>query len=70
MIFKSLRGHKLTSGKELKYFTYNFKKTTNLWKLYFLPKLRKHLSAVPRKSVVSNCGIPTEKASEYLDHTL
>ena len=70
MIFKSLCGHKLTFGKELKYFTYNLKKTTNLWKLYFLPKLRKHLSAVPRKSVVSNCGIPTEKASEYLDHTL
>ena len=36
-IFKVLCGHKLISEKELKCFTYNFKKATNLGKLYFLP---------------------------------
>ena len=34
-IFKRLCSHKLISEKELKYFTYNFKKATNLRKLYF-----------------------------------
>ena len=37
-IFKRLCSHKLISEKELKYFTYNFKKVANLGKLYFLPK--------------------------------
>ena len=46
-IFKHLCSHKLISEKELKYFTYNFKKATNLGKLYFLPKIHKRLSAVP-----------------------
>ena len=69
-IFKGLCSHKLISEKELKYFTYNFKKATNLEKLYFLPKIRKRLSAFPGKPVISNCGTPTEKVSEYLDHIL
>ena len=37
-------GHKLISEKELKYFTYNFKKATNLGKLFFLPKIHKRYS--------------------------
>ena len=40
-IFKRLCSHKLISEKELKYFTHNFKKPTNLRKLYFLPKIHK-----------------------------
>ena len=52
------------------YFTYNFKKVTNLRKLYFLPKVHKRLSAVPGRPVTSNCGTPTEKVSEYLDYIL
>ena len=35
-IFKCLGSHKLIAEKELKYFTYNFKKATNPGKLYFL----------------------------------
>ena len=62
--------HKLISEKELKYFTYNFKKATNLEKLYCLPKRHKHLSAVPGRPVISNCGTTTEKAVEYLDYML
>ena len=39
-------------------------------KLYFLPKIHKRLSAVPGRPVISNCGTPTEKVSEYLDYIL
>ena len=62
--------HELISEKELKYFTYNFKKATNLRKLYFLPKINKRLSAYLGRPVISNGGTPTEKVSEYLDFIL
>ena len=35
--------------------------------MYLLPKIHKRLYDVP---VISNCGIPTEKASEFLDNQL
>ena len=69
-IFKRLCSHKLISEKELKYFTYNFKKATNFRKLYFLPKIHKRLSAVPGRPIISSCGTPTEKVAEYLDYIL
>ena len=31
---------------------------------------QKGLSNVPGRSVISNCGTPTEKVSEFLDHQL
>ena len=31
------------------------------------PKIYKHLNSVPERPVISNCGTPTEKASEFLD---
>ena len=68
-IFKRLCSHKLISEKELKYFTYNFKKATNLRKLYFLPKIHKHLSDTTGRPVIFNCGTRTE-VSEYLDYIL
>ena len=37
-------------------------------KLYLLPKIHKRLKNVPGRPVISNCGTPTEKASEFLDH--
>ena len=46
-IFKRLCSYKLISEKEMKHFTYNFKKATNLRKLYFLPTIQKCLSAAP-----------------------
>ena len=49
---------------------YDCKNDTNLGKLYFLPKIHKKLSNVPGRPVISNCGTPTEKASEFLDHHL
>ena len=69
-IFNRLRSLKIISEKELKLFTNNFKNATNLGKLYFLLKIRKRLSYVSGRPVISNCGTPTEKVSEYLHHIL
>ena len=44
--------------------------TTNLGKLYLLPKIHKRLHNVPGRPVISNCGSPTEKASDFLDFHL
>ena len=38
--------------------------------MYLLPKIHKRLVNVPGRPVISNCGTPTEKASEFLDHHL
>ena len=69
-VFNRLRSHRLISETELKYFTYNFKKAANLWKLYFLPKIHKKLANVPGRPVISNCGTPSEKVFGYLDFLL
>ena len=69
-MFRNLFNRKFISEKEVKYFTYEFKKATNLGKIYFLPKIHKRLSNVPGRPVISNCGTPTEKASEFLDYHL
>ena len=63
-----LKGH--ITEKELKYFSYEFKKSCNLGKLYLLPKIHKSLENVPGRPVISNCGTPTERVSEFLDHHL
>ena len=68
--FKRLYNSKLIREKELKYFSYNFKKTSCLGKIYLLPKIHKILNDVPRRPVTSNCGSPTEKLSGFLDHHL
>ena len=68
--FKKLNSSGHTSYKEMKYFTYEYKKACNLGKLYLLPKIHKRLSDVPGRSVISNCGTPTEKVSEFLYHHL
>ena len=38
--------------------------------MYLLPKIHKHLRNVPGRPVISNCGTPTEKVSEFLDYHL
>ena len=45
-------------------------KGTNLGKLYLLPKIHKDLSNAPGHPVISNCGTPTEKVSEFFGHQL
>ena len=54
----------------MKNFIYKFKKATNFGKLYLLPKIHKRLHYVPVRTVISNCGSPTEKCSEFLGHHL
>ena len=56
--------------KQLEYFPYECRKATNYGKLYFLPKIKKKLRNVPGRPDISNCGTPTEKCSESLDHHL
>ena len=69
-MFSSLKRRGLLTEKQMKYFTYEFKKATNFGKLYLLPKIHKRLHNVPGRPVISNCGSPTEKCSEFLDHHL
>ena len=47
--------------KQLKYFMIDFKKATNLGKLYLLPKIHKRLFKIRGRPVISNCGTTTEK---------
>ena len=56
--------------ESIKYFTYEYKNTCNLWKLYLLPKIHKRLHDVPGRPVISNCGTPTEKISEIFNRQL
>ena len=58
------------SDKTLKYFTYEFKKATNLGEFYLVPKIHERLENVPGKPVISNCEAPTKKASEFPDFHL
>ena len=69
-LFKSLKTKGSITEKELKYFTTEFKKATNLGKLYLLPKIHKPLENVPGRSVISNCGTPKEKVSKFFDSQL
>ena len=68
--FKSLKTSSIISEKELQYFTYKYKKTTSLGKMYLFPKIHQRLFDVPGRSMISNCGTPTEKVSEFLDNHL
>ena len=65
-IFISLYTCKFITEKKLKYVSYDFKKVIPI-KLYLLPKIHKRLYNMPGRHVISNCGAPTEKASEFLD---
>ena len=38
--------------------------------MYLLRKILKRLNDVPERSVISNCGTPTEKLSEFSDNHL
>ena len=68
--FKGLKTKGFIAEIELKYFTYQYKKVCNLGKMYLLPKIHKRLWDVPGRPVISNCGMPTEKVSEFLDYEL
>ena len=55
------------SDKTWKYFTRQCKNSTNFGKFYFHPKTHQRLNNAPGRPVISNCGKPTEKTSEFRD---
>ena len=57
-MFEGLKRKTVITEKEKNYFKFNFKRATNVGKL------------LPGRPVISNCGTPTEKVSEFLDHCL
>ena len=69
-MFENLQRKSVIQKREKNYFNFNFKKATNLGKLYLLPKIHKGLSNLPGRPLISNCGTPTEKVSEFPDHQL
>ena len=69
-ILKSFYTCKFITEKEVKYFSYDFKKTSNVDKFYLLPKVHEQLFNVPGRPGISSYGTPTEKASEFLDFYL
>ena len=62
--FKELERMGCISDKTMKY---EFTKATNLGKFYLLAKIQKSSENVPGRPTISDCGAPTEKASEFLD---
>ena len=52
--FKGLRRSGCTTEKELKYFSYEYKKITNLGKLCLLPKIDKGLENLHERPLISN----------------
>ena len=69
-ILKGLKQKGKITKKQLKYFTIEHKKATNLGKMHLLPKIHKRLYDVPGRPFISHCGTPTEKASKFLDNQL
>ena len=53
-MFKQLFSKQNMSSSEFKHFSYNYKKRTNLGKMYLLPKIHKRLQSVPSRPVISN----------------
>ena len=67
--FQNLKPKGKISDTQLKYFTYEYKKVSNLGKLYLLTKIHNRLHNVRGRPVISNCGTPMEKA-EFIDYYL
>ena len=53
-MFRSLKSYGKIAKKELKYFKYEYRKATNLGKMYLLPKIHKGLSNVPGTQTVGH----------------
>ena len=64
-LFQNFKSNGKTADKQLKYFMHEYKKVSNLEKLYPFPKIDKALYNVPGWPVVSNCVTSTVKASEF-----
>ena len=53
-MFENLQRKSVIQEREKNYFKFNFKKATNLGKLYLLPKIHKGLSNVPGRPAPGN----------------
>ena len=69
-MLRSLKSQGKITEKELKYFTYEYQKATDLGKMYLLPKTYKKLSNVLGRPVILNSGTATEKVLEFSDFQL
>ena len=69
-VFNSLKKRGYLTENQLKFFSYEYRKDADLCKLCFFPEIHKRLNNVPEQPVIKNCGTPTEKCSEFLDHHL
>ena len=54
-MFSNLKRRGFLTEKQMKYFTYEFKKATNFGELYLLPRIHKRLLDIPGRPVISNC---------------
>ena len=59
--FKNVKVKGYIMEKDLKYFTYESKKSCNVGKLYLLLKIYEIFNHAPGRPVISNFGMPTEK---------
>ena len=66
-VFSSLEKRGYITEKQFKFFSNEYRKATKFGELYFLPKILKGLHSFTGGSVISNCGTPTEKCSEFLE---
>lgn len=64
--FLELKRKKPITENVYQCFTYKFNKPSILGKFYLFHKIHKRLFNAPSRTVISNCGTPTEKASEFL----
>ena len=58
-MFEGLKKKTLITEKKKHCFKFNFKKATNVGKLYLLHKIHKRLSNMSGHPVISSCGTPT-----------
>ena len=70
VIFKNIRRKGVILEKILKHFSFEYKKATNLGKIYLLPKIYERLKNLSCRPVISNCGTPAEEVSRLLDRHL
>ena len=60
-MLSSLKRRVFLTEKQMRYFTYEFKKATNFGKLYLPPKIHKRVRNVSGRLVIFNWGSSTEK---------
>ena len=68
--FEKLNSSGYISYKEMKYFTYEHKKSYDLGKLYLFSKIHKRLFNMPGTPIIFNSGATTEKVSVFLERHL